>query len=336
MEAKIAHGLDGTLVAADWPALTLDEVRDGAGSGLTLERVGVFCALVLGILDALDVRSSGPASKSVDTLYAMGSALRWAEFELDSARMWDTIAAHWAGDYADISRTLPPAFASIESRRLTSTGTAAIAAISPDGRYIAYTIRDQTNPLAATVQAKAVAMDQAKLDFKMTLDPFSYRPTFHLALRLVGLDVTKVNDLALAYGKFDFKRGWFDVVLEADAKEGQLTGYVKPLFRDLKVFSLSQDIKEDNALQFLWQALVGAATTVFKNQPRNQFGTLIPFTGDATGTTKTAILATIGNILRNAFVRAYLPRLEGNQDVMDGMQFEAPEFDEHLATGGAD
>src|SRR5437899_926465 len=73
-------------------------------------------------------------------------------------------------------------------------------------------IDDQTNPLAATVQAKAVAMDHAKLDFKMTLDPFSYRPTFHMAVRLVGLDVTKVNDLALAYGKFDFKRGWFDLV----------------------------------------------------------------------------------------------------------------------------
>lgn len=197
-------------------------------------------------------------------------------------------------------------------------------------------IDDQTNPLAATVQARAVAMDQAKLDFRMTLDPFSYRPTFHMALRLVGLDVTKVNDLALAYGKFDFKRGFFDLVVEADAKEGQLTGYVKPLFRDLKVFSLAQDIKEDNALQFLWQALVGAATTVFKNQPRNQFGTLIPFTGDATGNTKTAILATIGNILRNAFVRAYLPRLEGNQNIMEDMQFEAPEFEEHLATGGAD
>jgi hypothetical protein len=34
---------------------------------------------------------------------------RWAEFELDSARMWDTIAAHWAGDYADIAQKLPPA-----------------------------------------------------------------------------------------------------------------------------------------------------------------------------------------------------------------------------------
>src|SRR5438270_433257 len=92
-------------------------------------------------------------------------------------------------------------------------------------------IRDETNPLVATVRAAAMVMDQARLELIMTLDPFSYRPTFHLAMRLLSLDVTKLNDLSLAFGKFDFKRGWFNLVLEADAKEGQLTGYVKPLFR---------------------------------------------------------------------------------------------------------
>jgi len=51
-------------------------------------------------------------------------------------------------------------------------------------------ISDQTNPMVTTVRASATAMDQAKLDYKMTLDPFSYRPTFHLAVRLLGLDVT--------------------------------------------------------------------------------------------------------------------------------------------------
>src|SRR5205823_12300520 len=130
-------------------------------------------------------------------------------------------------------------------------------------------IRSETNPLLATVQASGLIMDQARLEYKMTLDPFSYRPTFHMALRLLGLDVTKINELALAYGKFDFKRGWFDLVVEADSKEGAMSGYVKPLFRNLKVFSLTQDVKEDNVLQFFWQALVGFATTVFKNQPRD-------------------------------------------------------------------
>ena len=192
-------------------------------------------------------------------------------------------------------------------------------------------IRNETTPLVSTVQATATAMDQAKLEYKMTLDPFSYRPTFHMTLRLLGLDVTKINDLARAYGKFDFKRGWFDLVIEADSKEGLLTGYVKPLFRNLKVFSLTQDLKEDNVLEFFWQALVGFATTIFKNQSRDQFGTLVPFSADETGKTSTDILATLGNLLRNAFVRAYLPRLEKSPQTIDGFNFEAPDITDPIA-----
>jgi hypothetical protein len=193
-------------------------------------------------------------------------------------------------------------------------------------------IRNQTKPMVTTVQATATVMDQAKLQYQMTLDPFSYRPTFHMALRVLGVDVTKLNDLALTYGKFDFKRGWFDLVLEADSKEGQLTGYVKPLFRNLKVFSLSEDIKQDNVLQFFWQALVGGTTSLLKNIPRDQFGTLIPFTGNLSGTTKADLLAAIGNVLRNAFVRAYLPRLQPGQAPVQDIHFEPPSFIEALST----
>jgi hypothetical protein len=101
-----------------------------------------------------------------------------------------------------------------------------------------------------------------------------------MGMRLLGLDVTKINDLAVSYGKFDFERGWFDLVVEADAKEGQMTGYAKPLFRNLKVFSLKEDIKDENVLELFWQALVGGLTNLLKNQRRDQFGTLIPFNGD--------------------------------------------------------
>jgi len=46
-------------------------------------------------------------------------------------------------------------------------------------------IRNETTPLVSTVTATALAMDQAKLELKMTLNPFSYRPTFRLVLRLL-------------------------------------------------------------------------------------------------------------------------------------------------------
>ena len=196
-------------------------------------------------------------------------------------------------------------------------------------------IRNETKPLVSTVKMSALAMDQAQFELIMTLDPFSYRPTFHVATRLLGLDVTKINNLALTYGKFDFKRGWFDLVVEMDSTEGQITGYVKPLFRNLKLFSLSKDIKEDTVLQFFWQALMGATTTILKNFPRDQFGTVIPFTADATGTTSADILATLGNVLRNAFIRAYLPRLQNGQQSFEGMQFSAPDVTSPISPGGS-
>ena len=195
-------------------------------------------------------------------------------------------------------------------------------------------IRGESTPLVATVKMTSLAMGEAKFEFNMAFDPFAYRPTFHMGTRLLGLDLTKINDLARSYGKFDFERGWLDLVIETDSKEGQFTGYVKPLFRNPKIFTLSEDIKDENVLELFWQALVGGVTTIFKNWSRDQFGTLIPFSGNAEGT-KTDILATVGNILRNAFVRAYMPRLEHTGTTIEGMEFQPPEISEPISSGEA-
>lgn len=200
-------------------------------------------------------------------------------------------------------------------------------------------IRKETEPLISKIHATARVMDQAKLEFNMVLDPFSYRPTFHLTTRLLGLDVTRLNELALAYGGIDFEHGWFDLVIEAEATHGQLEGYVKPLFRELQVFSLKEDVGDGNPLTALWQGLTGLVTAVFENKQRDQFGTLIPFQGDLSGATTVDILETIGNVLHNAFIRAYLPNIE-NLDDADWtgsrlLHFEAPAFEEHVAVGNS-
>jgi hypothetical protein len=193
-------------------------------------------------------------------------------------------------------------------------------------------IRDDVTPLVTTIKAHGLAMDQADFDFEMKLDPFSYEPAYHMAARLLGLDVTKLDDLALTYGRFDFKRGWLDLVIEVDAKSGLLSGYAKPLFRNLIVFDLRQDVRDDNPLQFFWQALVGVTTQALKNQNRDQFGTLIPFTADLTGT-KPDILAGVGNVLRNAFIRAYLPTLQRGTVETSDIEFDPPSPIDSLTTG---
>jgi hypothetical protein len=181
-------------------------------------------------------------------------------------------------------------------------------------------VHDEVTPMMATVEATALAMDHARVEFGMKLDPFSYRPTFELALRLIGLDVTKTNELARAYGSFDFEQGWFDLVIELEASEGGLDGYVKPLFRNLEVLDLSKDVQEDNVLVVFWETVVGATAAVFKNPSRDQVATVIPVSGDLRDP-HSDFLATLGNILRNAFVRAYLPRLHRTTSEAYGLTF---------------
>jgi hypothetical protein len=45
------------------------------------------------------------------------------------------------------------------------------------------------------------------------------------------------------------------------------------------------------------------------------------------------MLATIGNLLRNAFVRAYLPRLEGGGEAVEGLTFGPPELSDPISAG---
>jgi hypothetical protein len=181
-------------------------------------------------------------------------------------------------------------------------------------------IHDEVTPMIATIEADALAMDDAKFEYRMKLDPTSYRPTFQLATRLVGLDVTKTNPLMRAYGDFEFEHGRFDLVIEIDAREGGMEGYVKPLFRNLQVFSLRQDVREGDPLNVFWEALVGTAAELLENQPRDQFGTVIPLEGDMSDP-KTDLFAIVGNVLHNAFVRAYLPNLQGRADAIEATDF---------------
>jgi hypothetical protein len=192
-------------------------------------------------------------------------------------------------------------------------------------------IQDDITPLITTVKASGMAMDSAKFEYQMKLDPFSYKPTFHMMTRLMNLDVTKLNDLTRTYGSFDFSQGWFDLVVELDSKEGLLRGYVKPLFRNLKIFT-TDDIEEDHVFQVFWEALVGGAQQLLKNQNRDQFGTLIPFSGEVDGP-KPSILDTIGNVLRNGFIRAYLPKLQNDEIVpeRDGLKFDPPSLTDPIS-----
>lgn len=168
---------------------------------------------------------------------------------------------------------------------------------------------DKLDPLIATVRAEGKAMHTGDFELDMKLDPQAHRPNFELATRLVDLDVRTLNDLARAFGGLDFEDGRFDFVVEATTKDGFLDGYAKPLFRDAIVLGPS-DFERGNLLKVGWEAIVGAVGTILSNHERQQFGTRFAIVGEFDDP-NASTLEVIGNVLRNAFVRAYLPNIEG-------------------------
>lgn len=113
--------------------------------------------------------------------------------------------------------------------------------------------------------------------------------------------------------------------MKTEAKVVLANGYAKALFRNLKIFDAGSDFKDGKILEGIWQGVLSVVTFLLKNHDRDQFGTLIPFQGSLTGGTNPDLPAIFLNILRNAFVEAYLPRFEGRAEESAVLEFQNPE-----------
>lgn len=172
-------------------------------------------------------------------------------------------------------------------------------------------VRDEKGRRDASFEANALLLGNAKVESRATFDPFSDFDDFQFRLRATDIELRQLNDFASAYGKFDFNAGHGDVVIEAEAENGRLHGYIKPLLRDVDVFNWQQDVENKNKGFFrsVWEALVGATETVLKNQPKNQFATRVDLSGSVHQQDISAFEAFL-QILRNGFVQAFTARYE--------------------------
>ena len=173
------------------------------------------------------------------------------------------------------------------------------------------TVRDENGRRVATFEGKGKLLGNASLDTRATFDPFSDFEDFDFRLRAKDIQLREMNDFASAYGKFDFKAGHGDVVIEAQAQRGRLNGYIKPLLKDVQVFDWKQDVENPDKgfLRSIWEAVVGTSETVLKNQGKNQFATRVPLSGSVHQQDIGGFEAFL-QILRNGFVQAFNARYE--------------------------
>jgi hypothetical protein len=163
----------------------------------------------------------------------------------------------------------------------------------------------------ADMHATALVLGEAPLDTSASFDPLGKFLDFTFELRVLHIDLTKLNDLARAYAKLDFASGKGDFVMELNAHDGRLDGYAKPLFHDMKIFSWKQDVEgeHENPFEVAWQAIAEGITRIFTNQKKDQFATRVPISGRIDNK-KFGTWRAVVNVLHNAFVKAYTPQLE--------------------------
>jgi hypothetical protein len=163
----------------------------------------------------------------------------------------------------------------------------------------------------ADMHATAKVLGDAPLETSARFDPLERLGDFSYQLTVRKIQLVKANDLARAYSGLDFAGGNGDFVMELEARDGQLSGYAKPLFHDLKIFSWKQDVEQDkkNPLRIAYEAVAQGVTWMFKNHAEDQFATRVPISGRIDQKNVDTGQAILG-VLRNAFIEAYKPNLE--------------------------
>lgn len=137
------------------------------------------------------------------------------------------------------------------------------------------------------------------------LRPEHEGPNFDFDLASSGTDLTSLNDFLRAYGKFDVASGHVAVYSQVTVKDHYVSGYVKPLFTDVKVYDAQKD-KKKPILHQMKELLIGGAAKLLKNPRTQQVATRVDISGQVNNPNVSAWQA-IGQFIENAFINAIVP-----------------------------
>jgi hypothetical protein len=186
----------------------------------------------------------------------------------------------------------------------------------------------KNDPLPTNFKLSSRVFDTGSLSLDGRAQIFSSPTDFESKTRVEKVDLTKINDFTRHYAAFDFSKGDFSLYSEINARNGQLDGYLKPLFKNVGIVD-RRDF--ENPFEGFWETLVSTVWQIFTNQPKDQFATVIPISGSI-GDPDTALLITLGNILKNAFIQAFRPGLE-NAEHVQKVEMSEKEVKEKIERG---
>jgi len=154
--------------------------------------------------------------------------------------------------------------------------------------------------LPSELNGTAVSIGQGRVTLNGKMDLVKQIPDMDMSFALEDADVKSLNDFTSYYAGVDFAEGHFSMFSEIAIADGFLTGYVKPLLKDSKLISATQD----GFLNTLWEGFVGFFKFVLKNKGNNTLATKIPLSGDLNAV-ETKVWPSVLNIFKNGWIEAF-------------------------------
>jgi hypothetical protein len=167
---------------------------------------------------------------------------------------------------------------------------------------------NQLSKGTAQVSLKAKFMGSGITTASANFRPEKAGPDFDLHLKIEESQLTAMNDVLLSYGNFDVSAGVFSLVTELHVKNGTISGYIKPFFKDMKVYDLRKD-KGRGIFHQMYEMLVGGVATILENRSQQEVATKVNIKGPV-GKPETSTFQIVVELIKNAFFKAILPSFE--------------------------
>jgi hypothetical protein len=151
-------------------------------------------------------------------------------------------------------------------------------------------------------------MDSGLAKITTHFKPRTKRADFDVNLSIEETDLKRMNDLVRAFGRVDVTSGIFSFYSEIAVRQGTIEGYVKPLFKDVKVYSPNQD-RQKGIIQKLYEGILDGLAWILENRPRDEIATRTNISGTLSNPETSTMDVVIG-LVQNAFFRAILPGFE--------------------------
>ena len=162
---------------------------------------------------------------------------------------------------------------------------------------------EQQGPAYLSLRGKFMGSGDTNLQGSFMADRSG--PAFNLAIAIKDTDLPSMNDLLRSYGRFDVAAGKMSVYAQVAVKDGDIDGYVKPMFADLEVYNYQKD-RNTPLLHQAKELMIGGAAHLLKSHRTSQVASDIDLKGKLNSPDIDTWQA-LGQVLRNAFIAAILP-----------------------------